>query len=51
MSARMTNAPRLLAGVVALLGLLALSGCISVTHYDDDRYYRCHGGRCYYYHD
>ncbi len=52
MSARTTNAPRLLAGVVALLGLLALSGCVSVTHYDDDDgYYRCHGGRCYYYYD
>ncbi len=52
MSERTTNAPRLLAGVVALLGLSALSGCISVTRYDDDDgYCRCHGDRCYYYHD
>jgi len=50
MLVRPMNARRSLAGIVALLGLLALSGCISVTHYDnDDGYYRCHGGRCYYY--
>jgi hypothetical protein len=46
------NAPRSLVGIVALLGLLALSGCVSVTRYDDDDgYYRCHGGRCYYNYD
>jgi hypothetical protein len=45
---RTRNGSRLV-GVVALLSLLALSGCVSVTHYDDDGYYRCHGGRCYYY--
>jgi len=45
------NGPRMFAGAVALLGLLVLSGCVSVTHYDDDGYHRCHDGRCYYYDD
>jgi len=51
MLARIMNRPRMFAGAAALLGLVALSGCVSVTHYDDDGYYRCHGGRCYYYDD
>jgi hypothetical protein len=39
-------------GLLALIGLLALTGCVSVTHYDDDDgYYRCHNGRCYYHND
>lgn len=49
MLVRPVNARRLLAGTVGLLGLLALSGCVSVTHYDDeDGYYHCYGSRCYY---
>ena len=39
-------------GFLALIGVLALTGCVSVTHYDDDDgYYRCYGGRCYYHQD
>ena len=48
MFARTVNGRWMLAAALGLLGL-ALSGCISVTHYDDDDgYYRCYGGRCYY---
>jgi hypothetical protein len=52
MFGRTRSARSLLAGLAGLLGLLALSGCISVTHHDDDEgYYRCYGGRCYYHDD
>ena len=37
------------AGLIALIGMLALTGCVSVTSYDDDDgYYRCRNGHCYY---
>ncbi len=51
MFAGCTNIARRTAGVVAVVGLLALTGCVAVSphYYDDDGYYYCHRGHCHYY--